>query len=514
MQFVAWRGLSDHYRSALRGHSPWKPGEPDPRPIFVSDIDGADEADWVKTTIKAEGIVALGFIPLVSQGVVIGKFMTYYPEPHAFEDHEVDLAVTIARQVGFSIERLTSRFGAAGGRAGSCAKSEQRFRLMSEHAPVMIWMSQPDGSCLHLNQMLRAFWNVEEEAVAQFNWRSTMHPDDADEIVAAMTKALGEQSQVSLKGRFRNAAGEWHVLQTDARPRFSASGEFLGMIGVNVDITERERSDAERRRAEENAQRLAAIVASSDDAIISKDLNGVITSWNQAAERLFGYAPEEVIGKSITILIPAERLDEEPVILGRIRQGEVIDHYETVRRRKDGSLLDISLTVSPIKNAEGRIVGVSKIARDITEKRRAEERQQLLIQEMAHRVKNLFAVSSGVVSLSARYAGNSDDLATAIRERLGALSRAHALTLPKTTGDALEATRPTTLHTLIRTIMLPYEEEHRRQGRRAWQSTVLTSPLLLVSSRTLPCSYMSSPRTPSNTAPCRLPTGLWMSPRQ
>ena len=108
MQFVAWRGLSDHYRSALRGHSPWKPGQPDPQPIFVSNIDGADEADWVKATIKAEGIVALGFIPLVSQGVVIGKFMTYYAEPHAFADHEVDLAVTIARQVGFSIERFTS----------------------------------------------------------------------------------------------------------------------------------------------------------------------------------------------------------------------------------------------------------------------------------------------------------------------------------------------------------------------------------------------------------------------
>ena len=458
MQFVAWRGLSDHYRSALRGHSPWKPGEADPRPIFVSDINGADEADWVKTTIKAEGIAALGFIPLVSQGGVIGKFMTYYAEPHDFADHEVDLAVTIARQVGFSIERFTADFSRQVVEQ-KLRESEQRFRLMSEHAPVMIWMSHPDGSCLHLNQMLRAFWNVDEEAVAEFNWRSTMHPDDADEIVAAMTKALGEQSQVSLKGRFCNAAGEWRVLQTDARPRFSASGEFLGMIGVNVDITERERSDEKRRRADESAQRLAAIVASSDDAIISKDLNGVITSWNQAAERLFGYAPVEVIGKSITILIPAERLDEEPVILGRIREGEVMDHYETVRRRKDGSLLDISLTVSPIKNAEGRIVGVSKIARDITEKRRAEERQQLLIQEMAHRVKNLFAVSSGVVSLSARYAGNSEDLATAIRERLGALSRAHALTLPKTTGDALEATRPTTLHTLIRTIMLPYEEE-------------------------------------------------------
>ena len=99
----------------------------------------------------------------------------------------------------------------------------------------------------------------------------------------------------------------------------------------------------------------------------------MITSWNRGAERLFGYAAEEVIGKPITILIPAERQDEEPTILGRIRRGEVIDHYETIRRRKDGSLLDISLTVSPIKNAEGRIIGVSKIARDITEKRKAEE---------------------------------------------------------------------------------------------------------------------------------------------
>ena len=142
-----------------------------------------------------------------------------------------------------------------------------------------------------------------------------------------------------------------------------------------------------------------------------------------------------MIGKSITILIPPERQDEEPAILARIRRGEVIEHYETIRRRKDGSLFDISLTVSPIRNAEGRVIGVSKIARDITEKRKAEERQQLLIQEMAHRVKNLFAVSSGVVSLSARYASSSDDLAVAIRERLGALSRAQSLTMPKTAGE-------------------------------------------------------------------------------
>ncbi|MEY2429761.1 MAG: hypothetical protein QOJ40_2646, partial [Verrucomicrobiota bacterium] len=124
---------------------------------------------------------------------------------------------------------------------------------------------------------------------------------------------------------------------------------------------------------EELYQHFAAIVESSDDAILSKDLNGVIRSWNPAAERIFGYAASEVVGKSITVLIPAGIQDEEPDILSRIRRGEKVDHYETIRQRKDGSLINISLTVSPIKDARGKIIGASKIARDITERKRAEE---------------------------------------------------------------------------------------------------------------------------------------------
>jgi PAS domain S-box-containing protein len=110
----------------------------------------------------------------------------------------------------------------------------------------MIWMSHPDGSCMHLNQMLRSFWAVDEAAVGRFDWRSMMHPEDADAIVATMRDALTEQRPVSLKGRYRSAAGDWRVLETEGRPRFSASGAFLGMIGVNVDVTERERADAQR----------------------------------------------------------------------------------------------------------------------------------------------------------------------------------------------------------------------------------------------------------------------------
>jgi PAS domain S-box-containing protein len=122
---------------------------------------------------------------------------------------------------------------------------------------------------------------------------------------------------------------------------------------------------------------IAAVVESSEDAILTKNLDGVITSWNHGAGRLFGYAAEEMIGKPVTILIPTERLDEETTILGHIRRGERIEHYETSRRRKDGSIVDISLTVSPVRNPDGKTIGASKIARDITERRRAEEQQRL-----------------------------------------------------------------------------------------------------------------------------------------
>ncbi|MCL4176685.1 MAG: PAS domain S-box protein [Verrucomicrobia bacterium] len=131
-----------------------------------------------------------------------------------------------------------------------------------------------------------------------------------------------------------------------------------------------------RKQAEEERGRLAAIVASSEDAIISTSLNGIIASWNAGAERLFGYTAQKAIGRPITLLLPRNRMDEEPDLLERIRRGDHLKHYETVRRRKDGRLLDVSLTVSPILDSQGRIVGVSKIARDITEKKRAEAAQR------------------------------------------------------------------------------------------------------------------------------------------
>jgi PAS domain S-box-containing protein len=200
---------------------------------------------------------------------------------------------------------------------------------------------------------------------------------------------------------------------------------------------------------------LAAIIECSDDAIISKTLDGMITSWNGAAERLFGYSPAEAIGQSIMIIIPEERLSEERTILAKIRLGERIEHFETIRRGHDGGRINVSVTVSPVRDGAGRIQGASKILRDITDRKRADERQALLLREMGHRIKNLFAVTVGLVALSARNATNVDDLAQALQGRIGSLARAHALTLPDF-GGARATGAPTPIVALLGAILEPF----------------------------------------------------------
>jgi two-component system CheB/CheR fusion protein len=200
---------------------------------------------------------------------------------------------------------------------------------------------------------------------------------------------------------------------------------------------------------------LAAIVESSDDAIIGNTLDGTITSWNPAALRLFGYCPEEVIGRPISILAAPDRENEMPTNLERIRRGKKVERYETVRRRKDGSLVDISLTVSPIHDEGGRIVGASKIARDITAQKRAEERQRLLAAELSHRVKNLFAVVQVLAERSASKATSAAECLEAFRGRLQALNVAHAALIA---GDWKWAS----LASLVQTALEPYFREGDR----------------------------------------------------
>ena len=216
MRFAAWRGLSDGYRRAVEGHSPWTRDVKDPQPLCIQNVEMADLSDSLEAIVKREGIGSLAFVPLMAKGVLIGKFVTYYEAPHAFSAAELDLAVTVARQLGFAVERV-------------CTDYENRL--------------------------------------------------------------------------------------------------------------------------------LASIIANSDDAIVSKDINGIVTSWNREAEQVFGYAVHEIVGRPITTLIPDDRHNEELEILDCIRREERLDHHETIRQQKDESILGRSFAgKNSVEDADAAVI--------------------------------------------------------------------------------------------------------------------------------------------------------------
>lgn len=339
------------------------------------------------------------------------------------------------------------------------------FRKILDDLPAAIYVTDALGRITYFNEAAAALWG-HHPIIGTSEWcgswklfwpdgRALPHGD------CPMAIAIKEKRQVrGMEAIAERPDGTRVPFVPYPTPLFDASGTLIGAVNMLIDITD-------RKRAEEVKQRLSAIVQFSDDGIISKNLDGIIESWNAGAERIFGYTANEAIGQSIEMLIPPERLNEEPEIIARIRRGERVHHYETVRRRKDGSLIDISLSVSPILDTDGRVVGASKIARDITERRKAQEQRDLLFKEIDHRIRNLFTLASSVVTLSARSADTSKELTSIIRDRLDALARAHALTLPKLSDGSAQVEQPTTLQTLIRTIVSPYEETNSASRRVA-----------------------------------------------
>lgn len=231
----------------------------------------------------------------------------------------------------------------------------------------------------------------------------------------------------------------------------------------------RGKQQAHERLQEEAAaaQKFAFIVDSSDDAIIGKTLDGIITSWNKGAERIFGYTAEEAVGRHITMLMFPDRYDEEAGIIERLRAGERVLPFDTVRRRKNAEAVDVSLAISPVRDLNGRIIGASKVARDISERKLVQEKQNLLLREMRHRINNLFLVTNALVALSARSAKTPAEMAKALQGRLAALTRAHELARPGLI-DATGKFHPhVSLQSLIGAIFEPYTGEPSINPERA-----------------------------------------------
>jgi PAS domain S-box-containing protein len=305
----------------------------------------------------------------------------------------------------------------------SATEGDGFFRQIIDVLPAAVYTTNATGQITYFNEAAAALWGCRPE-LGSSEWCGSWKlywpdgrplPHDQCPMAIALKEGRPVRGVEAIAERPDGSRVPFMPFPT---PLYGASGVLLGAVNMLVDITD-------RNRASEYEQRLISIITSSDDAILSKDLNGTITSWNRGAEQLFGYTADETIGKPITMLIPIERRNEEPTILARIRSGERIDHYETIRRRKDGSLIEISLTVSPIKNAEGEIIGASKIARDITERRRAQEQQNLLLGEMKHRVRNTLATVQAIATQTLRSAASEDR--DAFLARLRALAGAHDL---------------------------------------------------------------------------------------
>lgn len=308
-------------------------------------------------------------------------------------------------------------------RASALPPSGPSFASMVETVSAPIFATDAEGRLTYCNEAAVALWGLRPtigETVFTGAWKlfrrdGTEIPPDQSPLALALRERRAMPGQQVIAQR---PDGSFVHYEAHPSPIFDDEGRLTGGVSVLVELSSRDEEEV-------TAHRLAAIVESSNDAIIGMDLDGVVVSWNAAAHRLFQYSAEEIVGHSVTVLLPEDRKDEEVGILESIRRGERLEHYETRRRRKDGEIIDISLTVSPIRSTGGRIVGASKIARDITERRRQEEARAMLLGEMKHRIKNNLATIQAFATMTLRSATEEDR--RAFLSRLHALSDAHDL---------------------------------------------------------------------------------------
>ncbi|MFO0950134.1 MAG: PAS domain S-box protein [Isosphaeraceae bacterium] len=288
-------------------------------------------------------------------------------------DYEPHVAATGVRQVVVVLVEITQLRMAE----TAFKENEGRLGLFIEHAPAAIAMFDRDMRYIAVSRRWLTDYRLGDRTLVGL-CHYDVFPDLPEPWKEVHRRALAGEVIRSNEDYYKRTDVSEFWIRWEVRPWLNTSGEIGGVVIATQDITE-------RKRAEVANARLAAIVDSSEDAIVGKDLNGVITSWNAAAERLFGYSAAEAVGRNVTLLIPPERLEEESEILARVRAGKPVEHYETVRKRKDGRRVDVSLTVSPVRDADGRIIGASKIARDISERKRAldEIRQHAMLLDQA-----------------------------------------------------------------------------------------------------------------------------------
>ncbi|QQS39959.1 MAG: PAS domain S-box protein [Acidobacteriota bacterium] len=312
-------------------------------------------------------------------------------------------------------------------------ESEEKLRIALESNRCGYFEYEIATGDLEWDQLLFDIWGVRDGELPTLElFYDGLHPDDREETREAIGRSFDPESGGRYHTIYRVANrinGEMRWIEASGQVFFD-SGEPVKMIGMVTDITE-------KKLAEKAKDLLSSIVESSNDAIVSKDLESRIVSWNKGAEKIFGYTAEEAVGRRITLIIPDDRLEEEEEILRNLKAGRKIEHFETVRRTKDGRLIDISVTISPVRDSQGRITGASKVARDITEKKRLEETLQRAVAELkeadakkneflailGHELRNPLSALRGSVDIIDRGFGRPEDVAKIMQSSIETMSK-------------------------------------------------------------------------------------------
>jgi PAS domain S-box-containing protein len=276
-------------------------------------------------------------------------------------------------------------------------RSEEEFRGLANSMAQLVWMAKPDGWIFWYNQRWYEYTGTTPKEMEGWGWQSVHDPAVLPSVLERWRFSIASGEPFEMTFPLRGRDGIFRSFLTRVTPVRDEGGNITRWFGTNTDISAEIQVHQRLEHALVGSQRLAAIVASSDDAIISKDLNGVVTSWNIAAERILGFTANEMIGRSILTIIPPELQSDEPQILATIARGERIEHFETVRLTKSGKRINVSLTISPVRDEDGKIVGAAKILRDITEQKKIAETLQRseklaavgrLAATMAHEINN------------------------------------------------------------------------------------------------------------------------------
>ncbi|MDZ4866465.1 MAG: PAS domain S-box protein [Alphaproteobacteria bacterium] len=547
MRFVASRGLSPSYCRAVEGHSPWKPADRDPQPICIPDIDTSDQPEPLKATVKAEGIRSLAFIPLTENGVIIGKFMAYHDGPHTFTEGELDLGVTIARQLGFSVGRTRAQEARRTAEA-QLGRSEEHWRSVFDHAGMGIVAMDRNYVISSANAAFAAICGHSIDDLVGHSCLDLTHPDDTDKNDVALEELTRTGNPVAFEKRYVTKLGRhvWarfmlsngergqllamvenidarkradervrqsanqvalvmnaapvpiayvdkdlryklvnkayakrfdltpdecigrhttEVAGTDAmgafqphieaalagqsvefeveaqyaqglrvmhghyEPEFDAAGEVVGFVAIVSDITERKRDEdalrASEQRLRESEERFRLVAESAPVMLWKGDENGKCTYLNKAQRDFWGVPFEQMTTFDWTSTVHP---DDRAALFAPFKHAMETHtpfSVEARYRRTDGEYRILSTQARPRMGAHGEFLGMIGVNVDVTERKHAEEQRTLLINELNHRVKNTLATVQSLASQTLRNTERSADARPMFEARLLALSRAH-----------------------------------------------------------------------------------------